>query len=96
MPVMSFRVYTTPSLYDILLLRWLHPCSCGHQRDRQGAGSISRLLEAVPYGTCLLQWDALTPTNTLIPFHPFLCFCPSTYRTGQDKSLQEAGWKDPA
>lgn len=48
---MSVRVCATPSLNGVLLLRWLHPCSCGHQRGRRGAGSISRLLEAAPRGT---------------------------------------------
>lgn len=47
---------------------------------------MSRLLEAVPYGTRLLQWDTLTPTNTLIPLHPLLCSCPRACRTGHTKA----------
>lgn len=97
LPATSFRVCATPSLHGILLLSQLHPFSCGHQRGRQGTRSICRLLEAVPYGTCLLQWDALTPTSTLIPLHPLLCSCPRAYRAGHVfAQKQVTGWKAPA
>ena len=37
------------------------------------------------------------PTNTVIPLHPFLCSCPSAYRTGHVfAQKQVTGWKDPA